>query len=140
MSQPYKTTRSTAQVVVGGVSPGEHPSVTVIYATAGKGGVARRFVRQLSVSDASLFHRLESEVTKGNQIRVAVTTDWYDTGSVTLLEGFEAVEKAGGVEAVANAHPGAGSRNGKSAESAGVEVTAQTGSRTAALEREEDHE
>jgi len=88
MSQPYKTTRSTAEVVVGGVSLGEHPSITVIYDTVGRGGASRRFVRQLSIADPSLFRRLKADVSQGDNIEVTVTTDWYDTGSITVLEDF----------------------------------------------------
>ncbi len=88
MEQPYKTVRSKAEVVVGGLSPGEHPSITVVYDTVGKGGAARRFVRQISVSNPSLFQRLEKGVVKGDQIEVTTVTDWYDTGSITVVEDF----------------------------------------------------
>jgi len=88
MSQSYKTTRSTAEVVVGGVASGEPPTVSVIYSTVGRGGVVRRIVRQLSVTDPSLFQRLKADVSRGDDIEVTVTTDWYDTGSVTALESF----------------------------------------------------
>ena len=91
MSQPYKTVRSEAEVVVGGVSPGERPSVTITYDTVGRGNVARLFVRRLAVPNASLFQRLEADVVKGDKIEVIVTTDWYDTGSVTILENFTKV-------------------------------------------------
>ena len=58
MDQPYKSVRSEVKVIVGGVSSGEQPSVTVIYETVGWGKVSRRIVRQLAVPNPLLFQRL----------------------------------------------------------------------------------
>ncbi len=91
MSEPFKVSRATAVAGVAAVSPGDNPTIRLVYQAENSRGVARQFVRQVPVPDAALFRRIQAGVKEGDQIEATTVNEWYDTGYVSYLADFKKV-------------------------------------------------
>jgi len=91
MNEPFKVSRATAVVDVAAVSPGDSPTIRVVYHAENSRGIARQLVRQIPVRDAALFGRIQADVKEGEQIEATTVNEWYDTGYVSYLVDFKKV-------------------------------------------------
>lgn len=91
MSKPFKVSRATAVVDVTAVSPGDDPTIRLVYHAENSRGLARQFVRQVAVRDAVLFRYLQASVEVGDQIEATTVNEWYDTGYISYLADFKTV-------------------------------------------------
>ncbi len=82
-------TTINAQLV--GVSPSDPPRVSLVIYASGRNGTKRRFTRQVSIPDSTLFARLKQEASTGDYLCATVVSEYRETGSITYLTDFSQV-------------------------------------------------
>ena len=82
-------TTINAQLV--GILPGDPPRVNLVIHATGRNGTKRRFTRQVSIPDSTLFARLKQEASAGDYLCATVVSEYHETGSVSYLTDFKRV-------------------------------------------------
>jgi len=75
MAEATETEVTTTTTVVA-VAAGNPPSLTTIKRAVSSQGVARHITQKVAVRDEALFKRLCAEVSRGDEIRVILVTDF----------------------------------------------------------------
>jgi hypothetical protein len=94
MKEALEAQRVTSIVTLVDVLPGRGSAAPAILTSSRmrlKSGGERTVTEKIPVLDAALWDRLTSEVSKGDELRIAVETDWADPDLPTWLADFAVV-------------------------------------------------
>ena len=94
-----ETTKATIQATLLDLLPGNPPALLYEKKTRYKGG-SRLFTQKVNVPDTALFQRLCHEVSKGDEIKITVTTEWHEDHSAVYASAIEAVSASANPSAV----------------------------------------
>jgi len=94
VNEALKPQRVTSVVTLVDVVPGTAsagPAILTSSRVRLRNGGERTITEKVPVPDDALWHRLTSEVSKGDEIRITVETDWSDPDLPTRLADFASV-------------------------------------------------
>lgn len=81
-------TEVTTTVIVADLVPGEPPALVAVKRAVNSQGVARHLTQKVTVTSPALAQRLFTEVHRGDEITLTLTTTWAAESYETVLTDF----------------------------------------------------